>query len=199
MLPYEKMADSDFENTILHELIHYRRRDMFYKWLVQVTICLHWFNPLVYWMGAEINRACEFSCDEAVISTFGRQAQLAYGETLLRAADAKGKYSDSLASVTLSENATLLKERLDAIMNYKKKSKITISISIILSALLLCGFALTGAYTVRAADKPQSRKITPPGMTAGRLRICRQKRQRQLISFERNVLISRFPLIAMPL
>ena len=85
--PMKKMADSDFENTILHELMHYRRRDMFYKWLVQVTICLHWFNPLVYWMGAEINRACEFSCDEAVISTFGRQAQLACGETLLRAAD----------------------------------------------------------------------------------------------------------------
>lgn len=134
-----------------------------------------------------------------MISTFGRQAQLAYGETLLRAADAKGKYSDSLASVTLSENATLLKERLDAIMNYKKKSKITISISIILSALLLCGFALTGAYTVRAADKPQSPENNASRHDGRRLRICRQKRQRQLISFERNVLISRFPLIAMPL
>ena len=207
MLPYEKMADSDFENTILHELMHYRRRDMFYKWLVQVTICLHWFNPLVYWMGAEINRACEFSCDEAVISTFGRQAQLAYGETLLRAADAKGKYSDSLASVTLSENATLLKERLDAIMNYKKKSKITISISIILSALLLCGFALTGAYTVRAADKPQSPENNasrhdgraPKNLqtkTAKAAHIIRKERPNLEISIDSNAAVKLVPTSA---
>ena len=33
MLPYEKMADSDFENTILHELMHYRRRAVSYTHL----------------------------------------------------------------------------------------------------------------------------------------------------------------------
>ena len=97
MLPYEKMADSDFENTILHELMHYRRRDMFYKWLVQVTICLHWFNPLVYWMGAEINRACEFSCDEAVISTFGRQAAWPTGRLSFACGGRQGENTATLS------------------------------------------------------------------------------------------------------
>ena len=46
MLPTTELSESDFENTILQELTHYKRRDMFYKWLVQITICLHWFNPL---------------------------------------------------------------------------------------------------------------------------------------------------------
>ena len=57
MLPSVELSDSDLKNTILHELTHYKRYDMFYKWLVQVAICLHWFNPLVYLMGKEINRA----------------------------------------------------------------------------------------------------------------------------------------------
>lgn len=70
MLPNEKLSDSEFECTILHELVHYKRKDMFYKWLVQITICIHWFNPIVYIMGKEINRICELSCDEEVIKEF---------------------------------------------------------------------------------------------------------------------------------
>ena len=126
---------------------------------------------------------------------------------MLRAADAKGKYSDSLASVTLSENATLLKERLNAIMNYKKKSKITISISIILSALLLCGFALTGAYTVRAADKPQSPENNasrhdgraPKNLqtkTAKAAHIIRKERPNLEISIDSNAAVKLVPTSA---
>lgn len=121
MLPSAELSDSDLENTILHELTHYKRRDMFYKWLVQVAICFHWFNPFVYFMGKEINRACEFSCDEAVIRTFDKGAQRAYGDTLLNAIEAGGNYNNSVASVMLNENSELLKERLDAIMVYRKK------------------------------------------------------------------------------
>lgn len=33
---------SDYEYyTILHELMHFKRRDVFYKWLVQLTVCVH--------------------------------------------------------------------------------------------------------------------------------------------------------------
>ena len=96
---------------------------MFYKWLVQITVCLHWFNPLVYLMRREITKACEFSCDEAVLSKMGYDNAQDYGETLLDAMAAVGKYKESLAAVTLSENKQLLKERLGAIMNLKNKLK----------------------------------------------------------------------------
>ena len=152
MLPSAHMSDSDFENTVLHELTHFKRRDMFYKWLIQVTVCIHWFNPFVYLMGAAVNRDCEFSCDEAVIRRLDRQARRIYGDTLLSIAGTGGTYSDSLASVTLSENAKLLKERLDAIMDFRKKTKLTVCISIILSVLLLCGSAFAGAYRGTGAD-----------------------------------------------
>ena len=63
---------------------------MFYKWLVQVTVCLHWFNPLVHLMGQEITKAGEFSCDEAVLAKMGGDAR-DYGKTLLDAMAAVGK------------------------------------------------------------------------------------------------------------
>lgn len=147
MLPTVELSKSDFENTIWHELTHYKRGDMFYKWLVQITICLHWFNPLVYVMGREINRACELSCDEAVIRKWDKNRQRTYGDTLLNAMGTGGQYKDALASVTLNESAELLKERLDAIMNFKRPSKFIVLLTCVLTMVLSFAATAAGAYS----------------------------------------------------
>jgi beta-lactamase regulating signal transducer with metallopeptidase domain len=98
VLPAADISEADFKHTILHELTHYKRGDMFYKWLVQITICLHWFNPLVYLMGREINNACEFSCDESVIKKLDNDQIKAYGNTLLNALGFGGEYKNALSS-----------------------------------------------------------------------------------------------------
>ena len=166
MLPTTELSESDFENTILHELTHYKRRDMFYKWLVQVTICLHWFNPLVYLMGREVNRTCELSCDEAVIRSMDEGGQRAYGDTLLNAMDTGGKYKDTLASVTLNESAELLKERLDSIMKFKKLSKVAIIMTVIFTMFVIVGATYAGTYAV-AADNSQTNNSRLPTNAAG--------------------------------
>lgn len=68
MLPTDDLSDSDFQYTILHELIHFKQQDIIYKWLFQIILCLHWFNQIIYLMGQEINRACKLACDEIIIS-----------------------------------------------------------------------------------------------------------------------------------
>ena len=125
---------------------------MFYKWLAQLTICLHWFNPLVYGMGREITRACEFSCDEAIIGKLDCKSAQEYGKTLLDSMRKAGSYKESLASVTLNENKEMLKERLGAIMSFKKKSKLITAFSTVLTAALLCTAAYTGAYAAVPHD-----------------------------------------------
>lgn len=146
VLPSTDLALIDLDYTLLHELTHYKRRDMFYKWLVQFAICLHWFNPLVYVMGREVGRTCELACDETVIKVLDPQGRRAYGDTLLNAIGVGGSYKDTLASVTLNENRELLKERLGAIMKYKKKTKATIVITSLLTILLTIGAISMGAY-----------------------------------------------------
>ena len=100
ILPTADLTETDFTYTVWHELTHYKRKDMFYKWLVQLTVCLHWFNPLVWLMGREINNACEFSCDEAVVGALGERERRAYGDTLFRAMGTGGSYKDFPVSVT---------------------------------------------------------------------------------------------------
>ncbi len=164
VLPGMDISEKDFQYIVLHELTHYKRRDIFYKWLVQVAVCLHWFNPLVHLMSREITNACELACDEAVLAKIGYNNAQSYGKTLLDAMAAVGKYQENPGVATLSENKQLLKERLDAIMNFKKKSKLT---GLLMSALTLCMIfiaAFIGVYPVAAAsgqilEDPQALKI----------------------------------------
>lgn len=134
VLPCGDISEQDFRHIALHELMHCRRLDLFYKWLVQVTVCLHWFNPLVHLMSREITKACEFSCDEAVVAGLGEDGAPDYGRTLLDAMAAVGSCKETFAAVTLGENKRLLKERLEAIMRFRRKTT--------------AGKILTGALTL---------------------------------------------------
>ena len=177
VLPSADIPEKDFRYIILHELTHYKRRDMFYKWLVQITVCLHWFNPLVYLMSREVTKACEFSCDEAVLAKMGCGHAQDYGKTLLDAMAAVGKYKENLGAVTLSENKQLLKERLGAIMSFKKKSKAIQLLTGMLTLCIIFSAAFVGIYsTAAAADVPNlinTKNSFPPlfdnSQTAGNL------------------------------
>ena len=171
VLPSADLSPADFEYTILHELTHYKRLDMFYKWLVQFAVCVHWFNPLVYLMGREAGRACELSCDEAVIRKLDLRGRRAYGDTLLNTIGMGGAYKSSLASVTLSENAELLKERLDAIMKSSKSGKFVAILSVLLAIFIFTGGFALGAYSA----KPDWEGTTPGQMTGEGLPVMSAK------------------------
>ena len=130
----------------VHELIHYKQRDMFYKWLIQIVVCAHWFNPFVYLLEREVNKSCELSCDEIVLSVLDDSAKREYGDTLIFFFKSNNLYKSSLASVTLTEGAEQLKERLGAIMKFRKKSKVVIAITAIFTVAVCVCFFVTGAY-----------------------------------------------------
>ena len=120
ILPVGEWEDKELSYIFVHELIHYKQRDMFYKWLIQIVVCVHWFNPFVYLLEKEVNKSCELSCDEKVIAVLDDKARREYGDTLISFLKSNNLYKSSLASVTLTEGAEQLKERLGAIMNFKK-------------------------------------------------------------------------------
>lgn len=158
VLPSVDISEKDFQYIVLHELTHYKRRDMFYKWLVQVTVCLHWFNPFVHLMSREITKACEFSCDEAVLIKMGYGNAQEYGNTLLDAMAAVGRYKENPGAVTLSENKQLLKERLGAIMKFKEQSRTVKMLTFALTLCVLLGAAFVGVFPVAAATDRTTRK-----------------------------------------
>ena len=146
ILPAHEWEDKELSYIFVHELIHYRQRDMFYKWLIQIVVCAHWFNPFVYLLEKEVNKSCELSCDEKVISVLDDTARREYGDTLISFLKSNNLYKSSLASVTLTEGAEQLKERLGAIMKFREKSKVIIAITTIFTVAACVCFFVTGAY-----------------------------------------------------
>ena len=146
ILPVGEWEDKELSYIFVHELIHYRQRDMFYKWLIQIVVCAHWFNPFVYLLEKEVNKSCELSCDEKVISVLDDTARREYGDTLISFLKSNNLYKSSLASVTLTEGAEQLKERLGAIMKFREKSKVIIAITTIFTVAACVCFFVTGAY-----------------------------------------------------
>ncbi len=146
ILPTHELEDKELSYIFVHELIHYKQRDMFYKWLIQIVVCVHWFNPFVYLLEKEVNKSCELSCDEKVISVLDDKAKREYGDILISFLKSNNLYKSSLASVTLTEGAEQLKERLGAIMKFRKKSKVITAITAIFTVIVCVCFFVTGAY-----------------------------------------------------
>ena len=110
ILPVGELEDKELSYIFVHELTHYKQRDMFYKWLIQIVVCVHWFNPFVYLLEKEVNKSCELSCDEKAISILDEKAKREYGDTLISFLKSNNLYKSSLASVTLTEGAEQLND-----------------------------------------------------------------------------------------
>lgn len=67
LLPPVKFAGDELSLILKHELIHFKRHDLWYKALILEATALHWFNPVVYLMAKAAAVQCEISCDALVL------------------------------------------------------------------------------------------------------------------------------------
>ena len=154
VLPVRELEDKELSYVFVHELTHYKQGDMFYKWLIQIVVCTHWFNPFVYLLEKEVNKSCELSCDEKVIAVLDDKEKSEYGDTLISFLKSDNLYKSSLASVTLTEEAEQLKERLGAIMNFKKKGKALRILTGVLTVGIIFAGVFVGNYHEASASMP---------------------------------------------
>ena len=85
LLPEYVPSDDALRYSMLHELTHFRRRDIWLKTLALAACALHWFNPLMWVMVRLVERDTELACDEAALRALPPQEHRAYGQTILDA------------------------------------------------------------------------------------------------------------------
>ena len=83
LLPELELSTEQLSLVFRHELIHYRRRDIWYKLLLMLANAIHWFNPMVWLMVYAADRDLELSCDEAVVAGRDEAYREEYGRCLL--------------------------------------------------------------------------------------------------------------------
>lgn len=113
-MDYEE--EQQLHYVLLHEHTHIRHLDTLTKLFIILTVCLHWFNPLVWVMYLLFNRDIEFFCDECVLSSEEEDTRSSYANTLIHMEEA-ASLSMPLCN-HFSKNA--IEERIASIMKSKK-------------------------------------------------------------------------------
>lgn len=151
MLPIKEMSDSDLTMVLRHELIHFKRNDLWTKFFVLIASSLHWFNPFVHILRKEIHKWSELSCDEEVVKEMSYIDRKQYGLTILKMTKSSNNKSDSFF-VFLSGGKKDLERRLTMLLKVKKVSKPILIIGI--TFITITGIVGTTTATWAAQNTP---------------------------------------------
>lgn len=127
---YNEMS---YEFILRHELLHERRKDIWYQLLVSIAGAIHWFNPILLLAFHRIALLCEQSCDEAVLQNADIERRYCYVETILQIIQ-NGTHKTTILSTSFYGGKKDMKRRIDTIMDGKKKK----------TGTFLLGLALVG-------------------------------------------------------
>lgn len=79
-----KEKDTDvMKNVFMHELSHYKRKDMLTNFVLLLIKSMHWFNPLVHMLFKKTRQEMELATDEIALSKMNNEEKKRYGFTLI--------------------------------------------------------------------------------------------------------------------
>lgn len=126
------LSESNAQYVISHERAHLRRKDYLWKPLGFIILSVYWFNPLVWISYIMLCRDIELACDEKVLKEKGEKEKKAYSEALF-SCSAKQKY---ITACPVAFGEVGVKQRIKAVLNYKKPAFWVILIALIASIVV---------------------------------------------------------------
>lgn len=138
----DSLGEEEKNYILMHEQIHIRRGDHFFRLLAYLALCIHWFNPLVWAAFFLSEKDMEMSCDEAVIKRLGQGIKKEYSASLL--SFASGRRIVSGIPPAFGESNT--GSRIKNVLHYKKPANIVVGIAAIL-CLIVAGVLIANPHS----------------------------------------------------
>lgn len=148
---YVLELDEDMiSHILLHELMHYKRKDLYLNFICWIILLLHWFNPLVRIALKKLKTYREYGCDCFVLQILGEEKNVDYGMTIINLS----KIVTNKRNIQLGlgfERNNLIKGRIEMIKSFKNDSY-KISAKAALGCLVAAVVVCTNGITVNALD-----------------------------------------------
>lgn len=124
---------------LMHELGHYKQKDVVLYFISDIMSAIYWFNPLICFGLCKMKDNLELLSDDNVLRRISCKENINYGKVLIKQAEINvGRFSSSI-SAQLVKKSSKLSLRIKNILNYKKevnsRIKYILGTSIILSML----------------------------------------------------------------
>ncbi|HBH3204509.1 TPA: M56 family metallopeptidase, partial [Clostridioides difficile] len=129
LLPPHDYKLKELDWIFRHELMHFKSKDLYLKYVILFLKIVYWFNPFVYIMDKHIDLDCELYCDERVLKNRNSEEKKDYALTIINAMR-KGTNTSNKFIAGLHKQSDI-KKRVKNMFNEKYKNGI-------LMALTLC-------------------------------------------------------------
>lgn len=157
ILPETALTESRLPYVLRYELVHYRRGDIFWRWLAVLATSIHWFNPMVYVAAAQMQEACEISCDWCVVRSMEQAKRDDYMRVILELlAEAMAK--KQILTTQMASEKKQLQRRFTMIRNQKPVGMKKLLLSVCVGTALLGAAWLTGC-TLRETYVTKEQKV----------------------------------------
>lgn len=137
LLPKVNFPKDELPLILKHELVHYKRKDLWYKVLMMTASAIHWFNPVVHIMVRSVLTLCEISCDEEVLQGRDAKKRAQYGEAIIGVVRNGSTYHTALSTNFYSGTAGI-KKRIYAMMDMSRK-RFSPALFIVVFMITICG------------------------------------------------------------
>lgn len=141
------LSDKELEYIFLHELSHYKRKDIFVNYLLIILQSIHWFNPIIWYFFKRIREDMELATDERVLKIIKEEEHKEYGKAILTVLESIKISKRTLGVIGMIDDKKTIKNRIEQIKNMKfmKHKKILFSIVGTVSIIVLSTVLLTSA------------------------------------------------------
>lgn len=127
-LPEKECNEKELEFILMHEYLHWKRKDLWKKFIINIIGMIFWWNPLAYLLCKDLDQIIELNCDNAMSKKYSEMDTLYYLDTLTYMAGGRRANFDEVSSNTLGFVKKLevrpLKQRFHYVM-FKKDDKRT--------------------------------------------------------------------------
>ncbi|WP_025784472.1 BlaR1 family beta-lactam sensor/signal transducer [Sporosarcina sp. D27] len=113
----------DYEYIFLHELNHYKNKDLLTNYMILFYQTIYWFNPLVWLAFREMRLDREIACDTSVLQLLDDHSFIEYGNTIINFLDLSKQSSELQLVTQLNGSKLQIKKRIEQISAYKHSAK----------------------------------------------------------------------------
>ncbi len=151
----ENLPENELKLILMHELTHYKHKDIPFKMVASFINILHWFNPVAWFLPSVASQVCENYCDETLSNQLTPTTRKLYSMAILHSVK-PAKQALPIACTGLSIPAKKLKARIENILSFSTPTKFKKALAMCTAFVFCFSMLLVGCTVDNHSSTPET-------------------------------------------
>lgn len=153
----EQLGAAEWECVFRHELVHFKRKDIWVNTLFTLLAAVHWFNPAIWYGLNRLRFEQEAACDASVLTSL--RTKDAYARSIVKVLEIGASRRTAPTGIGFSDYKNQIKRRMLMIRNFKPSKKRAALLGIIVLSIVGL-LALPSTFAQSGTSETPSAKIS---------------------------------------